>query len=76
MVFKNLFLILALRERNFNRADTETRPTPHKIPDNQQLFTVFVEATRQLSVVAPKSAKIRIAVQSPITFICLVKVVK
>jgi len=54
-------LILALRKRNFNRAGTETRPYPPKITDNQQIFTVFVEATRQLSVVAPKLVKIRIS---------------
>jgi hypothetical protein len=35
-------------------------PTPHKITDNRQIFTVFVEATRQLSVVAPKLVKMRI----------------
>jgi hypothetical protein len=52
---------LALRKRNFNRAGTETRPYPPKITDNRQIFTEFVEATRQLSVVAPKLVKIRIA---------------
>ncbi len=52
---------MALRKRNFNRAGTETRPYPPKITDNRQIFTVFVEATRQLSVVAPKLVKIRIA---------------
>ena len=35
-------------------------PTSHKIPDNRQIFTGFVEATRQLSVVAPTFAKMRI----------------
>jgi hypothetical protein len=51
-------LILALKKRNFNRAGTETRPYLPKITDNRQIFTEFVEATRQLSVVAPKLVKI------------------
>jgi len=45
-----------------SRAGTETRPYLPKITDNRQMFTELVEATWQLSVVAPKLVKISIII--------------
>jgi hypothetical protein len=62
---KSAILMLALREGKFKNTsgghgDRMYAPTPRKIPDSRQIFAGFVEATRQLSVVAPTFTKTRI----------------